>query len=104
MIVFLADAELLEMMDTAKYVDPEGLGEPDGKVSHEVLCNPVPAAKNILHRMSGVPMGLRSLQQCKELYDTGATMVLLRARTINRWLTSYIRPKNENKRNGHLYL
>lgn len=33
----MTDAELLEMMDTAKYVDPEGLGEADGKVSHEVI-------------------------------------------------------------------
>lgn len=33
----LADAELLEMMDTAKYVDPEGLAEADGKLSHEVI-------------------------------------------------------------------
>eukprot|EP00904_Undaria_pinnatifida_P011311 jgi/Undpi1/730/HiC_scaffold_10.g04194.m1 len=32
----MSDAELLEMMDTAKYVDPEGLAEPDGKLSHEV--------------------------------------------------------------------
>lgn len=32
----ISDAELLEMMDTAKYVDPEGLAEADGKLSHEV--------------------------------------------------------------------
>ena len=42
-----ADAELLEMMDTAKYVDPEGLAEPDGKLSHEVINPSLSTAKNI---------------------------------------------------------